>query len=336
MNNIMNLFNCGCTSVDNIEIPTQIDNKEEIIEESDYTILYNKLFMVSMEFNKMKQGLHTMRIEQTNTERELVELKQKMASISNDNNTIEDTLLTNSNNDNTIIFMSIYNLTDTKKKLIHSIKQNSNFNVILGLDSKYAHCINELKEITGDNNDIILLDYDKLIGKYTSKINNFNGKWETNPSKLGAYDWFNNSTYSYMWYIEDDVFSKDWDVFFNKYKDNNCDLIYKYISEFPSWYYKNWRVGSKLHAIHLAHLYVHRVSKSFTNKLIDTIKNEHNTSHHELFIPYVRYKYNCSYKELDVDDTKYSTTNGTGENVGYSKEFIERNESNLFHPVKIL
>ena len=92
----MNIFNCGCTSVDNIEIPTQTDKEEEeVIEESDYTILYNKLFMVSMEFNKMKQGLHTLRIEQTNTERELVELKQKMASVSNDNNTIFDTLLTN-------------------------------------------------------------------------------------------------------------------------------------------------------------------------------------------------------------------------------------------------
>ena len=44
----MNIFNCGCTSVDNIEIPTQIDKKEkeeeEVIEESDYTILYNDVY----------------------------------------------------------------------------------------------------------------------------------------------------------------------------------------------------------------------------------------------------------------------------------------------------
>jgi len=338
----MNIFNCRCSNVDNIEIPTEIIKDEEEVDEteteteSDYTNLYNKLVMVSLEFNKMKQGLHTLRIEQTNTERELVEVKQKMTTLSNTNATVSNNDSINSNSDNTIIFMSIYNLTTTKKKLISSITQNTKFNVIIGLDSKYTHCIDEIKECTGNNNVIVLLEYDKLTEKYTSKIDNFNGKWENNPSKLGAYDWFYNSKYSYMWYIEDDVFSKDWDSFFNKYKDNNCDLIYKYISEFPSWYYKNWRVGSKLHAIHLAHLYVHRVSKNFTNKLIDTIRNESNTSHHELFIPYVRYKYNCSYKELDTDDTKYSTTNGTGVNVGYSKEFIEGNESNLFHPVKIL
>lgn len=334
----MKFFNWGCTNIDNVEIQVE-DVPIEIVEQTesvtDYTMLYNKLFMVSLEFNKMKQGLHTLRTAQSNTESELTELKKKMATLSN-TNIIEDASLNNSDNENTIIFMSISNLTDTKNKLIHSIIQNDKFKVVLGLDSKYIHCTDILKDMTDNKNEVIILDYNELAEKYTSKINNFNGKWETNPSKLGAYDWFHNSNYEYMWYIEDDVFSKDWNLFFNKYKDSNCDLIYKYISDFPSWYYKNWRVGSKLHAVHLAHLYVHRVSKKFTNRLIDTIQNENSTSHHELFIPYVQYKYNCSYEELDDDDTKYSTTNGTGENIGYTKEFIENNNSNLFHPVKIL
>ena len=330
----MNIFNCGCTRVDNIKVPVEIHTEEEE-EISDYTMLYSKLFMVSLDFNNMKQGLHTLHIKQSNTEGELIELKKKMATLSV-TNTTDNVTLNNSDDKNTAVFMSISNLTDTKKKLIDSLIKNDRFTVVLGLDSKYVHCINELKEATENNIDIAVLDYDKLVEKYTSKIDNFNGKWEKNPSKLGAYDWFHNSEYSYMWYIEDDVFSKDWNSFFDKYKDSNCDLIYKFVPEFPLWYYKNWRVGSKLHAIHLAHLYVHRVSKNYTNKLIDTIQNENSTSHHELFIPYVQYKYNCSYKGLDDDDTKHSTTNGTGENVGYTKEFIESNESNLFHPVKIL
>ena len=329
----MSIFNCGCTRVDNIEVPIEVVEPEEDI--SYYTMLYNKLFLVSLEFNKMKHGLQTLHIKQSSTEGELIELKKKMATLSTTNTT--DVITSNNSDDETtVIFVSISNLTDTKKKLIHSIIKNDRFSVILGLDSKYVHCIDELREFIGNNNDIIVLDYIKLVEKYTSKIDNFNGKWENNPSKLGAYDWFHSSEHSYMWYIEDDVFSKDWNSFFDKYKDNTCDLIYKFVPNFPSWYYKNWRVGNKLHAIHLAHLYVHRVSKNYNNKLIDTIQNENSTSHHELFIPYVQYKYNCSYKGLDDDDTKYSTTNGTGENVGYTKEFIESNESNLFHPVKIL
>jgi hypothetical protein len=39
---------------------------------------------------------------------------------------------------------------------------------------------------------------------------------------------------------------------------------------------------------------------------------------------------------LDESDSKYSTTNGTGDNVGFTKDFIDKSDSNLFHPVKIL
>ena len=174
----MNIFNCGCTSVDNIEIPTQTDKEEEeVIEESDYTILYNKLFMVSMEFNKMKQGLHTLRIEQTNTERELVELKQKMASVSNDNNTIFDTLLTNAIN-------------------------NGNYRL-----ATRFHYLSLLKKLS--QKELIKYDKDKTNTEYQFELKN---------KELRAKFSYLAYIYDYVWYGEFPVDQLKFGVIENKYK----------------------------------------------------------------------------------------------------------------------
>ena len=307
------------------------NNDDEI-----YYKLYNKLFNVSTEFNKQKQNIHNLMLMNDHKDYEISELKKELVSLKN-NNPIEKPEATKSNNENTVLFLSVSNLTDTKKQLIKYLQENNTFkNIVIGMDDKYSNYIDEIQSILNDNNKLVILSYGNLIDKYTNTINNFNGKWDTNPSKLGAYDWFNESSYSYMWYIEDDVFSKDWDSFFNNYKDNSDDVIYKYSTKMPAWYYSNWKVGSSIHAINLAHLYVHRINKFFSKCLIESIKNENTTSHHELFVPYVIYKYNCMSSSLDESDSKYSTTNGTGDNVGFTKDFIDKSDSNLFHPVKIL
>jgi len=314
-----------------------IEHKEnEIDDDETYYKLYNKLFNVSTEFNKQKQNINNLMSMNNHKDYEISELKKEVASLKN-NKVMDKHDISNSNIENTVLFLSISNLTETKKKLIDYLQKNNIYkNIMIGIDDKYSNYIDEIKSILNDDSKLVILSYTDLIDKYTNKINNFNGKWDTNPSKLGAYDWFNESPYSYMWYIEDDVFSKDWDSFFNNYKDNCDDVIYKYSTTMPAWYYNNWKVGSNLHAINLAHLYVHRVNKLFVNCLIDSIHNENTTSHHELFVPYVIYKYKCSSSSLNEIDSKYSTTNGTGDNIGFTKDFIEKTDSNLFHPVKIL
>ena len=341
------MFSCFCfkeKNKDTNEDSNEDSNNQVTIynnnsndDDDGYDKLYNKLFSVSIEFSKMKQTLTNLMLKDDHKNFEIAQLKKELAYLKNANKLVIKTDDSKSKNENTVVFISVSNLTETKKKIITDIQENNIFkNIVIGIDDKYIQYSDEITNLLVNNNKLIVLSYNKLVNKYTNKINNFNGKWDTNPSKLGAYDWFNGSPYSYMWYIEDDVFSKDWDSFFKYYENNNYDVIFKNSDNFPTWYYDNWKVGSNLHAISLAHLYVHRISKFFSNCLIATIKNEKTTSHHELFIPYVIHRYKCSMLSLNDKHTKYSTTNGTGDNIGFTKKFIDETESNLFHPVKIL
>lgn len=343
--------NCSCLKQNNvIEQPNSVqivnadddENYDEnesnnVINDNDddliFRTLYNKITLVSLEFSKAKKTIKELTIKNDLLYNELIDLKKQQAN----KESIKNIEYINpiSTNDNTIIFMSISNLTSTKIKLIFNLYKNKKYNIVFGLDEKYISDYQTLQN-TNTNNEIIILNNDELIQKYTNKINNFNGKWMSNPSKLGAYNWFNSSNYEYMWYIEDDVYAKDWDNFFSNYENKTDDVVYKFTNELPFWYYNNWRVGSKKHAIHLAHLYVHRVSKTFIDCLIKSIIEEKDTSHHELYIPYIISKYQFTSLKLNDDDTKFSKPNKEDENSGFSKEFIENNESNLFHPVKLL
>jgi len=317
---------------------TSIVNTSETNDNNEmYINVYNKLFTVSTEFIKMKQKIQHMEIKINNNELENIEIKKEIAYLKNNNKNKFIKTDIESTNNNTVIFMSISNLTETKKKFICDIQKNTTYtNIVFGVDEKYSNSIEEIKELIKDDHRIVILSYPKMVNKYTNKINNFNGKWDTNPSKLGAYEWLVTSDYSYMWYIEDDVYSKDWNIFFEKYISCKDDVICKMKTSFPKWYYDNWKVGSKLHAIHLAHLYVHRASKHFAKCMIDSIEHDTCTSHHELYVPFVLYKYICTHSYLNKEDTICSTTNGTGDNVGYIKSDIDGSNSNLFHPVKIL
>tara|TARA_B110000114_G_C15092695_1_gene399515 strand:- start:709 stop:1524 length:816 start_codon:yes stop_codon:yes gene_type:complete len=241
-----------------------------------------------------------------------------------------------SSKQNTVIFMSVSSFNDTKKQIIRSLLQNKYYEVVFGVDNKYKSSISEIKN-NSDATLIVELNYGSLVNEFGTKINNFNGKFEKNPAKLGAYAWFKDSKFSFMWYIEDDVFSKDWNEFLEPYADTNHDLIYNFEDKLPAWYFDNWKVGDKKHGIQLAHLYVHRISKYFVNSLIKTIKEEKSTSHHEIFIPYVKFNSKSSFIQLISKHTQYACTNGDDKtNLGYSKEFIEKTDSNLFHPVKFL
>lgn len=314
-------------------VDTMIEVEEDSQENDSYNKLYNKLCTVSLEFNKFKQNLK--QLNRMNIEQELLYTKKELAKI-NPKTHIERENKDESTTSNTVIFMSVSNFTSTKNKIISSLTSESKYPIVIGLDDKYIHCEKELQDILGEKGELTILHYNQLYDKYGDKIHNFNGKWDKNPSKLGAYEWFHSSAYEYMWYIEDDVYSKNWSDFFNKYENNHYDIIYNYMEYMPNWYYDNWKVGSKSHAIHLAHLYIHRISKHFSNCLMDSLSSDVSTSHHEIYVPYVNFRYGCSYIKLNEEDTRYATTNGTGQELGFSKEFIEQKDSNIFHPVKIL
>lgn len=155
---------------DNQPIPI-IDTSENNDDAEMYNKVYNKLFLVSTEFSKIKQRIQNMEIKTNNNEIETIELKKELVYLKNDNNSKFINTKIDSINDNTVLFMSISNLTETKKKFIQDIQENTAYtNIVFGIDHKYSSSLNTIKEMMKNNNEVIVLDYLELIGKYTSKF----------------------------------------------------------------------------------------------------------------------------------------------------------------------
>ena len=254
--------------------------------------------------------------------------------------------------ENTILFIGISELNIGKIIVLNQLLK-SNLNSIIGIDNKYYKNIEEfnnhilkysdyITRILDNNIDKFtncsktMLDNNSLIKKYGDKIKNFNGRWENNPSKLGSLEWFNNSNYEYFWYIEDDIFCKNYDLFINKYNNNNSDLICSIDNNLPEWYNNSWRVGDKCHGLELAHLYISRYSKQYSNYFFNFLKETKTTSHHEIFIPYILHYYHLSFFKLKDEHKKTLLINGGNTKFfNISDNNVNNINSEIFHPFKI-
>lgn len=253
---------------------------------------------------------------------------------------------------NTVIFITLSELNKCKiiilKQLLHS-----KYNIVIGFDTKYYKNDTEVNEKINSFKDFIQselkininlliaikkipLNNDTNIKKYGHKIINFNGKWNNNPSKFGALLWFHSSIYEYMWNIEDDVYSKNYNEFFDDYNNNNDDLICT-ISEnhLPPWFYDKWRVGSVDHGFDLAYLFIVRYSKQFCNHFFNYIKITTTTSHHEIFIPYILTYYHLKHKNINNYHKKYLHLNNHENSMIYNEKNIQTLDSIIFHPFKL-
>ena len=253
---------------------------------------------------------------------------------------------------NTVIFITLSELNKCKIIILKQLL-SSKYNIVIGFDTKYYKNKNEVnKEICTFKDFIetelkmkvnlfiniqkIELNNDVNMKKYGHKIANFNGKWTNNPSKFGALSWFYSTKYEYMWNIEDDVYSKDYDTFFNDYNNNNDDLICT-ISEnhLPPWFYDNWRVGSVDHGFDLAYLFIVRYSKQFCNRFFNYIKITTLTSHHEIFIPYILNYYHLKHKNINSYHKKYLHLNNHKNSMIFNESNIDTLDSIIFHPFKL-
>lgn len=255
-------------------------------------------------------------------------------------------------NENTILFMGISKLNIGKIIVLNQLLK-SNQNKIIGIDNKYYKNVEEFNKHILQYSDYItvilnsnintfidcyktMLNNNSLIKKYGNKIKNFNGRWLNNPSKLGSLEWFNNSSYEYFWYIEDDIFCKNYNLFIDKYNNNTNDLICTINNNLPEWYDKLWRVGDKCHGIELAHLYISRYSKQYSNFFFKFLKETKTTSHHEIFIPYVLNYYHLTYSKLLDKHTKNLLINGGKTKFfNISNNNVSNINSEIFHPFKI-
>lgn len=255
--------------------------------------------------------------------------------------------------ENTILFMGISELNIGKIITLNQLLK-SNLNCVIGIDNKYYKNVEEFnkhiikysdyitKKLNSNVDQFIkcsktILNNNNLIQKYGKKIGNFNGRWNDNPSKLGTLEWFNNSNYEYFWYIEDDIYCKNYNLFINKYNNNTDDLI-SIINEnhLPFWYYTGWKVGDMCHGFEHAHLYITRYSKQYSNCFFNFFKETKTTSHHELFIPYVLNYYHLTFSNLLDEHKLYlHINNGKTKWFNLSDNNISNIDANIFHPFKI-
>lgn len=257
------------------------------------------------------------------------------------------------NKENIILFIGMSEI-DIGKLIILNQLLKCTYKCIIGIDNKFYKNDNEFNNNIKKHSDYIkknfntdidkfinipktYLDNDELIKSYGEKIKNFNGRWEENPSKLGSIDWFNKSEYEYMWYIEDDVYCKNFDLFLDEYTNLKDDLICKDAYNMPEWYYRNWRIGDKAHGFIVFQLYVCRYSKQYSNNFFKFLKETKNTSHHELFIPYVLNYYHLNHKTLLEKHRKNVNTYDDKHQNFYniSNNNVNKKNAEIFHPFKI-
>ena len=258
------------------------------------------------------------------------------------------------NVENTILFISVSTINVGKIILLNQLLK-SKYKCIIGIDIKYYknseqfnkdilkysdHIVNFLKT---DINKFIncpktFLDVNILKKKYGVKIENFNGRWKNNPSKLGSLEWFNNSEYEYFWYVEDDIYCKNYDLFIDSYNYNTNDLICT-INEnhLPPWYYNHWRVGNICHGFDHASLYVARYSKQFSKYFFNFLIETTSTSHHEILIPYVLHYYHLTFSNLSKKDKSHlHINNGKTKLYNLYDNNILKIDGEIFHPFKII
>ena len=288
--------------------------------------------------------------ENIKSEKDKIKERKSICRLLNKNINTSENL--KQNKENCIIFMGISNINIGKLIVLNQLL-NCNYKFIIGIDNKKYKNDNDFNNDIKKNLDYIkknldndldnflsikktYLDNNKLIKLYGNKIENFNGRWKDNPSKLGSIDWFNKSEYEYMWYLEDDVYCKNYNLFFDEYCDFKDDIICKETETLPFWCKDNWRIGNKDHCFTHYFLCVTRYSKQFSNKFFKFLKQTKNTTHHELFIAYVLNYYHLNYRNLLEKHRKELKMNGGKKNFyNLSDKDVNKNNAVIFHPFKI-
>ena len=209
----------------------------------------------------------------------------------------------------TVVFVRAFHLNDIKVKLISEIVRMSPVDVVLGIDGGLAaDDLPKIQEIqkAGDISAVPL--HSALAKKNWTKCEGFllGGAKGTGP--LAWLEWFNQSEYEFAWGIEDDVWFHGLPQFIRHFNSNGADLITIPERTHPFWLVRSpashpWWVRSPHHVLPegqfcYSEVVVNRVSKAFTNNLLRSLTEEDNSSHLELYYPYVVAKYNMSWTSM--------------------------------------
>ena len=227
----------------------------------------------------------------------------------------------------TVVVITIKSYNEYNVSLIHHIKSNCSHDVILAWDDKSGH----IPQYPDFENS-----YTKLHKIFGNKIHNFNGRWKNNPSKLGAILWFSTSKYDKMWLFEDDVYVRNIDNFIKSYDSYCADIICK-SEKIPKWFSKKWRISDETkiskNMFKYAHLYCVRFSRYAAQKIVESFHCHTAINHHELWVPYVAYKYNLKWSDIKSYHKIALTTNPTSKD-NYSIDKGSEMLLEICHPFK--
>jgi len=185
-----------------------------------------------------------------------------------------------------------------KAHLFARLRCSTSLPVVVLVDAAQSpDAIAEIEAATAGRSEAHAMSQESLRQRYGEKVENFAGSPPSAPSKLAAIDWFvHASHYEWLWHLEDDVWVRDFDALVAQYGGSDADLLIKSArgparDGMPFWYESGWKVGSRRHgvsdAFRFASLAIYRMSRRCAAAVLATIRSEPDTSHHEIFLPFV-------------------------------------------------
>ena len=204
---------------------------------------------------------------------------------------------------------------------------------------------------------LLPLSFDRLERKLGSnKLTGFaGGRNNRNPSVLGFFDACARSPHEYCWRLEDDVVVSNFSSLADEWRTNQSDLVCQPRFKLPFWY-RRWEDAKKLgrasvfdsfvtdarHGLpdgtmNMVNTALFRTSRVFARSLLATIRNEANTSHHEIFLPFALRARNLSWAALRESARLQTSSHNPGRHLMGVCGFLRkaRKEHTLYaHPIK--
>lgn len=181
---------------------------------------------------------------------------------------------------------------------------------------------------------------------FGAKVRNFNGKYAANPARLGTLRWFAESQFDYMWMLEDDTYARNLTTIVKGYATSKADFVGAGSTGLPFWVRSGWRVGDARHALKelvtspfaTAFWCVCRFSKRLARSLLDELRRQPHTSHHEIFLPFVVERRGFDWLPFTPNLTKHLALNAhTGTQHFLSlDQAVQATHVLLAHPIKHL
>lgn len=242
-------------------------------------------------------------------------------------------------------------VTAVKRAIFRQLSCTSPFHVVVGFDAAQcrlcAHSVRSMvRNVTAETQSraqLVPMSDAALKQRFSEKIHNFAAGFSggdtrgDSPAKLAAIDWFVRSPFAFMWSLEDDAWSHDFGAMTHAYTNSTADFVARVSQDaLPFWFDSGWMVGSRAHGlprgtVNFAGLAAYRISGLFAQAVVDTIRQEPTTSHHEIYLPFVLSRH----PSLTVEPLRerHQVELSFGQ-VAAHPPLCKLQHRQLFHPVK--